>query len=154
MSKRKPATALRKTQSRKPAARAQRANQSVVRSPKPRRLRSFAPVSAEKVDRDAPVLEKAVTAISVASTEKPAIASRDDSQRSMKAFDLFSATTNVGAFRKLPEITLANMQLAFEFAQTLAQIKSPFEIPSVFAKLAAQQLTIFQRLLILNQSSR
>jgi len=116
-------------------------------------LRSVAPVSADKVDRDAPV-EKAVTAISVASTEKPAIASQGDSQRTMKAFDVFSATANVGAFRKLPEIALANMQLAFEFAQRLAQIKSPFEIPSVFAELAAKQLTNFQTLLILNHSSR
>src|SRR3954447_13510410 len=153
MSKRKPATALKNAQSRKPAARAQRANQSVVRSPKARHLRSVAPVSAEKVDRDAPV-ERAVTAISVASTEKPAIASQGDSQRTMKAFDVFSATANVGAFRKLPEIALANMQLAFEFAQRLAQIKSPFEIPSVFAELAAKQLTNFQTLLVLNHSSR
>jgi len=115
-------------------------------------LRSVAPVSAETVDRAAPVVEKAVTAISLASTEKPAVGPR--TMKALHEFDVFSASTNVGAFRKLPEIALANMQLAFEFAQRLAQIKSPFEIPSVFAELAAKQLTNFQTLLVLNHSSR
>ena len=50
---------------------------------------------------------------------------------------------NVGAYqRKLPEISQAYMQLTFEFAQRLARIKSPSEIPSVFAELATRQLAI------------
>jgi hypothetical protein len=73
----------------------------------------------------------------------------------LKAFNVFSATTNVAAYqRKLPEFVQAYMQLGFEFAQRLAQIKSPFEIASVFAELAPKQLAIFQNLVIPNQISR
>jgi hypothetical protein len=53
-----------------------------------------------------------------------------------KPFNVFSTTANVGAYqRRLPELAQAYMQLPFEFAQRLAQIKSPFEIRSVFADL-------------------
>jgi len=68
-----------------------------------------------------------------------------------KAFNVFSATANVGAYqKKLPEIAQAYMQLAFQFAQRLAQIKSPFEMPGVVAELATQQLAIFQHLVVPN----
>jgi hypothetical protein len=67
----------------------------------------------------------------------------------MKAFNVFSATTNVAAYqRKVPEFAQAYMQLGFEFAQRLARIKSPFEIASVFAELTFKQFAIFQRLVL------
>jgi hypothetical protein len=72
-----------------------------------------------------------------------------------KPFDVFSATANFKAYqRRLPEVAQAYMQLPFEFAQRLAQVKSPFEIPSVLADLATKQFTILQNLVIPNQSSR
>ena len=158
MSKRKPAKVSKQAHS-KVAAKAQRASQAVVRSSKPRRLRSVAPAPAESSAMvhsrpEAAVLEKPATAIPV--PEKPTMAaSQDDSQRAMrnndltKAFDAFSGMANVGLYpRKLPEITQRYMQLAFEFAQRLAQIKSPFEVPSVFAELATKQLAIFQNLVV------
>ena len=158
MSKRKPAKVSKQAHS-KVAAKAQRASQAVVRSSKPRHLRSVAPAPAESSAMvhgrpDAAVLEKPATAVPV--PEKTTMAaSHDDSQRTMrdndvtKAFDAFSGMANVALYpRKLPEITQGYMQLAFDFAQRLAQIKSPFEIPSVFAELATKQLAIFQNLVV------
>jgi hypothetical protein len=155
MSKRKPAKASKPARSRKPAATAQRASQAVIRSPKPRRLRSVAPTSAGSSPElhngpDAPVVEKPATALPI--LEKPAIASQNDSQGTIsdndrtKAFDVFSATANVGAYTKLPEIALANMRLAFELVQRLAQIKSPFEIPGVVSELTIRQFATLQSL--------
>jgi hypothetical protein len=67
---------------------------------------------------------------------------------------VFSAA-NVGFYqRRFPEVAQAYMQLPFEFAQRLTQIKSPFEIPSVFAEVATKQFTMFQNLVVPNQSWR
>jgi hypothetical protein len=59
------------------------------------------------------------------------MASQEDGQPTMrqtdlmKAFNVFSATTNVAAYqRKLPELAQAYMQVGFELAQRLSQIKS------------------------------
>jgi hypothetical protein len=141
MSKRKASKASSK-QVRKVAAKAQQASQAVVRSPKPRQLRS----------EDA-VFGKPATGMSV--PEKPTLASQDNSQPTMrqndlmKAFNVFSAMTNIAAYqRRLPKLAQAYMQLGFEFTQKLAQIKSPFEISSVFADVAVKQLAIFQNSVI------
>jgi hypothetical protein len=162
MSKRKRSNASSKQVRSKVAAKAQRASQAVVRSPKPRHLPAAAPSSAKPspvlhTSPDAAVFEKPAMAASV--SEKPTM--QDNGQPIMrqndlvKAFNVFSATTNVAAYqRKLPEFAQAYMQLGFEFAQRLAQIKSPFEIASVFAELAPKQLAIFQNLVIPKQRSR
>jgi hypothetical protein len=148
----------------KVAMKAQRASQAVVRSPKHGNLRSVASFSAESSPEvqsrpDATIFEKSTAAIPVA--EKPTVASQDDSQRTMwdndltKPFNVFSTMANVGAYqRRLPELAQAYMQLPFEFAQRLAQIKSPFETPSVFAGLATRQFIMFQNLIVPNQSWR
>jgi hypothetical protein len=164
MSKRKASKVSSKQAGGKVAAKAQRASQAVVRSPKPRHLRSVAPTSAESstvlsASPDAAVFETPATATSV--PEKATMASQDNGQPRMrqtdlmKALSVFSATTNVAAFqRKLPELAQAYMQLGFEFAQRLSQIKSPFEFASVFAELATKQFALVQTLVIPKQSSR
>jgi hypothetical protein len=148
----------------KVAMKAQRASQAVVRSPKHGNLRSVASFSAESSPEvhsrpDATVFEKPTTATPV--PEKPTVASQDDTERTMrdgdlaKPFNVFSTMANVGAYqRRLPEVAHAYMQLPFEFAQRLAQIKSPFEIPRVFADLATKQFIMFQNLIVPNQSWR
>lgn len=162
MSKRKASKASSKQARGKVAAKAQQASQAVVRSPKPRRLPSVAPTSAESstvlpTSPDAAVFETPATATSV--PEKPTMASQDGPPTMrqndlMKAFNVFSATTNLAAYqRKLPELAQAYMQLGFEFTQRLAQIKSPFEFASVFAELATKQFAIVQNLVIPKQSS-
>jgi hypothetical protein len=133
-------------------------------APKHHILRSVASFSAESSPEvhsrpDATIFEKPTAAIPV--PEKPTVASQDDSLRTMrdsdlaKPFSVFSTMANVGAYqRRLPELAQAYMQLPFEFAQRLAQIKSPFETPSVFAGLATRQFIMFQNLIVPNQSWR
>ena len=135
--------ALKQTSSRKPAAKAHRANQSVVKSPKPRHLRSVAPTSAQsspKVHRpDAPVLAEAKAAM--AATKKLPIASENDRQRTMgendvtKVWNIFSPMSNIGAYQKmLWKIAQSQMKLGFELAQSFARIKSPFEFASIVSR--------------------
>lgn len=144
MSKRKAAKA-----SKQVTTKAQRASEAVVRGPKPRHSRSAAPASAELFPKlhsmpEAAVLERPATV-----SQGPTTPSQDNGQHTMKNSDVrttlnvLSVMANVGAYqRKLPEISQAYMQLTFEFAQRLARIKSPFEIPSVLAELATRQLAI------------
>ena len=164
MSKRKPAKGAKQARS-KVAAKAQRARQAVVRSPKPSQVHLIAAgpnKSLRKIQkdirRDAPVLEKPMAALPV--VESPAIASQDESQRTMrennatKAFDTFSAPENVRAHQTEPPEIAQAMQLAFEFATRLAQIKSPFEFSSVLSELTIKQFAVFQNFVFLSRSPR
>jgi hypothetical protein len=84
--------------------------------------------------------------------ESRAIATQDDSDRTMRDND-FAKTAGARAYQsKLPQRAQAQMQLAFEFAQTLTQLKSPFQFPSVLSELTYSQFVIFQKLS--GQSSR
>jgi hypothetical protein len=63
---------------------------------------------------------------------------------SKKGFDFSSATANVRAYQaKLLEMAQANMQFSFEFAQRLATIRSPVEIPSVIAEFTSKRIAMF-----------
>jgi hypothetical protein len=167
MSKRKPAKSSKHARSPKTTAKAQRANQAVVRSPKPSHLRSVAVGSTDSPPKrhnvskqEAPVVEKATTALPVAekpttslpAVEKPTTALQASREQTMsdnaQAFGFSSATASVQAYQaKLQEITQANMQFGFEFVQRLAKIRSPFEIPGLLAELTTKQLAMFQNLL-------
>jgi hypothetical protein len=161
MSKRKATKASKQARS-KVAAKAQRASEAVVRSPRHLRLVARASTKPSPMlhsKPDAAVLEEAK--IAIAAPEKPTIASQDDSQRTMsenditKAWNVFSPTANIGGYQTmLSEAAAAYMKLAFESAQRLARIKSPLEIPGLFAELAMKQLAIFQNLIVPNQSLR
>ena len=145
MSKRKPATASKHAHSTKIAA--QRAKQAIIRSPKNSPLRSVAAGSTESPPKrhndskqEAPLVEN------------PATSLQDDRKQTMrdndskKGFDFSSATENVRAYQaKLLEMAQANMQLAFEFAQRLATIRSPFEFPSVIAEFTSKRAAMFRQ---------
>jgi len=65
---------------------------------------------------------------------------------SKKGFVFSSPTANVRAYQaKLLEMAQANMQLAFEFAQRLATIRSPVEILSVIAEFTSKRIAMFQK---------
>ena len=162
MSKRKPPKASTRARSPKPktAAKAQRANEAVVRSPKPRRSRSVAagsPASPSKRDnlsnQEVPVVEM-TTALPVA--EKMASVLPDSQQAmndSKQALGFSSVVLNAQAHpAKLLEAAVANMQFAVEFAQRLATVKSPLEIPGLFAELTSKQMAMFRHLVLSNQS--
>jgi len=147
MSKSNPATASKHAHSPKIAAKAQRAAQAIVRSPKESRLRSVETGSTESLPKrhndskqEAPLVETPVTAL------------QDDCKQTMtdndskKGFDFSLATANVRAYQaKLLEMAQANMQFAFEFAQRLVTIRSPVEFPSVIAEFTSKRIAMFRQ---------
>jgi hypothetical protein len=63
---------------------------------------------------------------------------------SKSGFDFSSVTANVRAYQaKLLEMAQANIQLAFEFNQRLATIRSPFEVLSVIAEFTGKRIAMF-----------
>ena len=159
MSKRKPATASKHAHSPKITAKAQRAAQAIVRSPKDSRLRSVETGSTESPpkhhndsNQEAPLLENPVTALQQEAplVENPVTALQDNCKEtvtdnaSKKGFDFSSVTANVRAYQaKLLEMAQANMQLAFEFAQRLAAIRSPVEFLSINAEFTSKRMAMF-----------
>lgn len=157
MSKRKPATASKHARSPKIAAKAQRATQAIVRSPKVR-LRSVAADSAESSPKrrndSKPVAPLAIAVapppVAPLVIENPVTALQEDFKKTMtvnslsKGFDLSSATANVRAYQaKLLEMAQANMTFAFEFSQRLATIRSPLEFLNVIAEFTSKRIAMF-----------
>jgi hypothetical protein len=159
MSKRKPATVSKHTHSPKIAARAQRAAQAVVRSPKDSRPRSVETGSTESPPKhhndskqEAPLAENPVTALQQEAPliENPVTALQDackatvTDSASKRGFDFSSVTANVRAYQaKLLEMAQANMQFSFEFAQRLAAIRSPVEFLIVNAEFTSKRMAMF-----------
>ena len=147
MSKRKPAMASKHTRSPKIAAKAQRATEAIVRSPKDSRLRSVGAGSTESPPKRHIDLKQEALLV-----ENPAIAVQDDRKLTMtvngskKGFGFSSAIENVLAYQaKLLEMAQANMQFAFEFAQRLATIRSPVEILSLNAEFTSKRIATFKK---------
>jgi hypothetical protein len=143
MSKRKPAS--KHARSPKIAAKAHRAKQAIVRSPRHSRAAGSTESPPERHNDS-----KQETPLVV---ENPATAAlQDDCKQTMtdndskKGFEFSSATAKVRAYQaKLLEMAQANMQFPFEFAQRLATIRSPVEIPSVIAEFTSKRIAIFQK---------
>jgi Phasin protein len=147
MSKHK-ATASKHAHSRKIAASAQRAAQAVVRSPKERQP---LPGSTESPPQRHDEAEEALLVESPV-VETPATVLQDDRTPTItadaprKALELSSVTANVRAYQaKLLEMAQANMQLAFEFAQRLAAVRSPVEFLSVNAEFTGKRMALFRK---------
>ena len=145
MSKRKPATASKHTHSPKTPAMAQRAAQTIVRSPKDSRLGSVGAGSTKSPPKRHNDSKQEALVV-----ERPATALQDDFKKTMmdndskKGFDFSSATANVLAYQaKLLEMAQANIQFAFEFAQRLATIRSPVEFLSVNAEFTSKRMAMF-----------
>ena len=145
MSKRKPAKASKHAPPRKIAARAQRATQAIVRSPKDSHLRLVAASSTElpperhnDSKQEAQLVENSATALQ--DDRKKAITDNE----LKKVFDFSSATASVWAYQaKLLEIAQADMQFTFQFAQRLVAIRSPLEFPRVIAEFTGKRIAMF-----------
>ena len=158
MSKRKRTTSSKHARSPKIAAKAQRATQAIVRSPKGR-LRSVAADSASSPKPRNDSKPVAPLAIAVAPPpvaplviENPVTALQEDFKKTMtvnslsKGFDLSAATANVRAYQaKLLEMAQANMTFAFEFSQRLATIRSPVEFLTVIAEFTSKRIAMFSK---------
>jgi Phasin protein len=152
MSKRKLATKSKHSRAPKIAAKAQRAAQAVVRSPKDNRLSSVGAASTELLparhnEQEAFVADPTTTASQKEGRLEPATALQADRNNdSTKGFDLSSASANLRAFQgKLLEVAHANIQFAFEFAQRLAAIRSPAEFLSVTAEFTSRRSAMFRK---------
>jgi hypothetical protein len=146
MTKRKTESPSQHVRRPKTAAKAQRANQAVVRSPKEGHLRLVAGGSTES----APKREQEASL-----GDNPMTAVQDDNKQTMKdivsgkGFDFPSATANVRAYQaKLAEVAQANVQFAVEYAQRLATIRSPVEILNVIVEFTSKRMAMFQKHLI------
>jgi hypothetical protein len=143
MTKRKTESPSKHARSPKITAKAQRANQAIVRSPKEGRLRSVAAGPTES-----PPKRKQEASLG----DNPMTAFQDDNKQTMKdivsskGFDFSSATANVRAYQaKSLEMAQADMQVAFEFAPRLATIRSPFEFLSVIAEFTTKRISMFRK---------
>ena len=152
MSKRKPATASKHARSPKIAAKAQRATQAIVRSPKVP-LRSVAAGSARsspKRHNDSKPVAALVIPVTPLVIENPVAAVQENFTQTMtvnslsKGFDLSSATAHVRAYQaKLLEMAQANMTFAFEFSQRLVTIRSPLEFVNAIAEFTSKRIAMF-----------
>ena len=153
MSKRKRTTASKHARSPKIAAKAQRATQAIVRSPKVR-LRAVATGSAESSPKrhsdSKPMASPPVRPVAPPAIENPVTAIQEEFKKTMpvnslsKGFDLSAATANVRAYQaKLLEMAQANMKFAFEFSQRLATIRSPLEFLIVIAEFTSERIAMF-----------
>ena len=140
MSKRKPAAAPKHVRRPKAAAKAQRAKQAIVRSPKSSSLRSISEGATETLAEGQNNSSQEASRVA-----KPVSAVQDDFKQTVRdnnpksAFDLSSATASVRAYQeKLLEISQANMKFSFEFAQRFATIKSPVEFLKVIKETYKQ----------------
>ena len=154
MSKRKPVAASKRARSPKIAAKAQRATQAIVRSPKVGQ-RSIAAGSAEsslKRHEESKPAAPLVIPVAPVVIENPVTALQGDVKQTMtdnslsKGFDLSSATANVRAYQaKLLEMAQANMTFAFEFSQRLATIRSPVDFLNVIAEFTSKRIAMFSK---------
>jgi hypothetical protein len=145
MSKHKPATASKHARKPKVIAKAQRAKQAIVRSPKSSSFRSVTESSAESPSERHPDSPPEASRV-----QNPATAARAiqtvGARNSSIGLDFASATANVRAFQaKLLEISQVNMQFAFEFAQRFAAIRSPVEFFKVSEELTSKRITMFRK---------
>jgi hypothetical protein len=68
------------------------------------------------------------------------------SAKETKGFDIFSATTSTQSYEgKLLEISSANLNFAFEFAQRLARVRSPVEFLAVGSEFTSKRMAMFLR---------
>lgn len=147
MSKRKPATS-KHTRGLKTVAKAQLAAQAIVRSPKASASPSIAADSNEPPAKR-PQLSQEDTVVENPPPfgGNPETASQVTENNSNREIDfLSSASANMRAYQAmLLEMAQANMQLAIEYAQRLATIRSPLELPGLIAEFTSKRIAMFQK---------
>jgi hypothetical protein len=146
MSNRKPGMASKRAHTAKKIThKAQRATQAVVRSPIAGRAPAAdstksLPEHQSETDKEARLVDS------------PAMVLEDETRQTMAdteskgELEFSPALAGVGAYQaKLLEMGQANMKLAWEFAQRLAWIRSPFEFPSVIAEFTTKRIDLLRK---------
>jgi hypothetical protein len=148
MRKRKPATASKHARNPKIAAKAQRATQAIVRSPKVR-LRSVATGSADPSSKRLNASKPLAIPGAPLVIENAVSAPKDDFAEKItdnlsKELDSSSAVANVRAYQaKLLEMTQGNITFSLEFCQRLATIRSPVELFTVITEFTSSRIAMF-----------
>jgi hypothetical protein len=148
MSKHKPATASKRARGRKIVARTQRTKQAVVKSAKNNPLRAVAAGSTESLHDSPKQLHDSPKQEALIIEDRTPLL-QDDSSQVIRGNDPRKGSDSlamvyVQAYQeKLFEIEQANMQFAFEFAQSLAAIRSPFEFFAVIAEFTSKRIEMF-----------
>jgi hypothetical protein len=147
MSKRKLATRTRRT------VKAQRSTQAIVRSPKASAPRSVGLDSNAQPSEPREDLQQDVLLIEDRQPfdKKPEAALHDPER--IRETDLKKGSDFLSAARehaqayqaKLLEIVQANVQLAYEFSQRLAAIRSPVDFPIVIAEFTSKRISMFRK---------
>jgi hypothetical protein len=147
MSKRKPATS-KHIRGPKSVAKAQLAAQAVVRSPKASALPSIAadsnepPAKRPQVSQEDTLVEHAPPFVGNPETAVQAI--ENNSKREIDF--LSSASANMRAYQAmLLEMAQANMQLAIDYAQRLATIRSPLGLPGLVVEFTSKRIAMFRK---------
>jgi hypothetical protein len=159
MSKRKPATASKRSPTKhKPAtasnrsprpkvnARAQQNKQAVVRSAKERRMSSVAEASTEprveiRADATQEIRNVESPAAAFHSILRAGFSPKTREGVPVKGFDFLSLTANMQAYQaKFLEVAQANMQFSLHLTQRLAAIRSPFEFGAVVAEFTGRRI--------------
>ncbi|WP_426615764.1 Phasin protein [Bradyrhizobium sp. McL0616] len=142
MTKRKPATS-KHTRGPKAVAKAQQAAQAIVRSPKASASHFIAADSNEPPAKRSRVSQEDTLIENLPTPETAFQVTESDSQREVDF--LSSASANLRAYQAmLLKMAKANMQLAIEYAQRLATIRSPLELPSLVAEFTSKRIAMFR----------
>ena len=144
MSKRKPAAAASKHARRpKTAAKAQRAKQAIVRSPKNSSPRSILEGTTGPLGEGQ---HDSASLVPTATTAQDHIEQVVRNNALKTTSVISSATANVRACQAmLLEISQANMQFSFEFAQRIAATRSPIEFIKVIEELTRKRVAMFHQ---------
>jgi hypothetical protein len=145
MSKRKPATS-KHTRGPKTVAKAQRSAQAIVRSPKASASPSIA-ADANQPPAKRPQVSQEDTLVENPPPPFVETAFQETENDSRKEIDfLSSASANMRAYQAmLLEMAQANMQLAIEYAQRLATIRSPLDLPGLVAEFTSKRIAMFRK---------
>jgi hypothetical protein len=158
MSKRPPAAASKHARNAKITAKAQRPKAAVLRSSK-LSARRVVEAGASELPPSAPnASEQAAPRLEIPAAE-PQIALRSENRAAAlqhanhgmtyatsRGLQFSSATANMQSYQaRLLEISLANMQFAFELAHRLAAVKSPFDVFHVTAEFTGKRIALFEK---------
>lgn len=150
MSKHKSAKAS-KARSPKTAAKAHRAAQAIVRSPKsrPRLVAAGSRDSSPKRQNDSQPVAPIVKPVAPVAIEIPVMSSQESVKQTMtenslsKPFVFSSATADLHAYQTLLlEMAQSNLAFALEFGQRLATTRSPFGLLNVIAEFAGRRIAL------------
>jgi hypothetical protein len=159
MSKRPPAAASKHAHNAKITGKAQRPKAAVLRSSKLSARRVIGTGASELRPNAPNTPEEAAPRLEIPAAESQIAPRRENSAAALqdrvnhgmtyaanRELQFSSATANVQIYQaRLLDISLTNMQFAFELAHRLATIKSPLDVFHITAEFTGKRIALFQK---------